>query len=141
MELKPNTQTTLHIGTSNDTGDVVATVISPNQAYLTMKFLKEANVVLLGTQTSPEAQDLFMHLKPVTVFAANATDMRELAGFLVMVADALEKAEGNVGQAAADLFTPKKEEEAEEEEKPKAKRKTRLTKKSSKNQQEGEANV
>lgn len=123
MELKPNTQTTLHIGTSNDTGDVVATVISPNQAYLTMKFLKETNVVLLGTQTSPEAQDLFMHLKPGTVFAANATDLRELAGFLTMVADALEKAEGNVGEAAVALFTPKKEDAAEEE-KPKAKRKS-----------------
>lgn len=123
MELKPNTQTTLHIGTNNDTGDVVATVISPNQAYLTMKFLKETNVVLLGTQTSPEAQDLFMHLKPGTVFAANATDMRELAGFLTMVADALDKAEGNVGKAAADLFTPKKEDAAVEEN-PKTKRKS-----------------
>lgn len=123
MELKPNTQTTLHIGTDDETGDYVATVISPNQAYLTMKFLKAANVVLLGTQTSPEAQDLFMHLRPGTVFAANATDLRELAGFLVMAADALEKAEGNVGEAAAALFTPKQEEEAEEE-KPKAKRKS-----------------
>lgn len=115
MTLEANRTTTLHIAKAEDREFIATTLVTANALYLSLAFDVDNNILWFGSHTSPEEMDIMRVIKPATVFAAATPDIREVANYLTMVADALEANEHDVAKACDQLFKPQEEEPVEEE--------------------------
>lgn len=120
MALEANRQTTLHIAKSDHRDVYATTLVTANMLYVSLAVDCDNQMIWFGTQRSPEEMDLMRAIRPATVFAADVTDLREVANYLNLVADKVEATGGDLPAACAELFGPK--EEPVVEEKPKRKR-------------------
>lgn len=114
MTLEANRTTTLHIAKAEDREFIATTLVTANSLYLSLSFDIDNNILWFGSHTSPEEMDIMRVIKPATVFAAATPDIREVANYLTMVADALEANEHDVAKACDQLFKPREEEPVEE---------------------------